>query len=95
MQVFLIKLVIHFSKLTGEFSSLSITDIKVLALTLQLEWELVGTAHLCQEPLKPFVSVGNSCLKRFNPKETEEKGESVEDDFILVAAKKSFKSKFD
>lgn len=37
--------------MTGDYPSLSITDIKVLALTLQLEWEQVGRDHLREAPL--------------------------------------------
>lgn len=43
--------VIAFSKKTGDYLSLSSADIKVLALTYQLEKELVGTAHLRTEPV--------------------------------------------
>ena len=42
--------VVQFSKKTGDYASLSLTDIKVLALTLQLEWERVGRDHLRSEP---------------------------------------------
>lgn len=43
--------VIAFAKKTGDYLSLSSADIKVLALTYQLEKELVGTAHLRTEPV--------------------------------------------
>lgn len=39
-----------FSKLTGDYPSLSAVDIKVLALTYLLEKEHVGTDHLCKTP---------------------------------------------
>ncbi|KAM9860614.1 RNA-binding protein NOB1 isoform 2-T2 [Aulostomus maculatus] len=45
-----IRLVTEFSKKTGDFQSLSATDIKVLALTYQLELEHVGSQHLRKEP---------------------------------------------
>ncbi|XP_077376568.1 RNA-binding protein NOB1 [Festucalex cinctus] len=45
-----VRLVTEFSKKTGDYPSLSSTDIKVLALTLQLEEEHVGTGHLRAEP---------------------------------------------
>ncbi|KAL0978017.1 hypothetical protein UPYG_G00164830 [Umbra pygmaea] len=45
-----IRLVTEFSKKTGDYPSLSATDIKVLALTYQLEKENVGTEHLKKEP---------------------------------------------
>lgn len=44
------KKVIEFSKKTGDFGSLSATDIKVLALTYMLEASHVGTSHLKETP---------------------------------------------
>ncbi|KAM0731746.1 RNA-binding protein NOB1 [Formica fusca] len=45
-----IKFVTEFSKKSGDYTSLSATDIKVIALTYQLEKEKVGTAHLKDTP---------------------------------------------
>ncbi|KAJ4922272.1 hypothetical protein JOQ06_021616 [Pogonophryne albipinna] len=45
-----IRHVTEFSKKTGDYPSLSATDIKVLALTYQLELEHVGSKHLKKEP---------------------------------------------
>ncbi|XP_027137032.1 RNA-binding protein NOB1 [Larimichthys crocea] len=45
-----VRLVTDFSKKTGDYPSLSATDIKVLALTYQLELEHVGSQHLKKEP---------------------------------------------
>uniref|UniRef100_A0A4W3J9B5 RNA-binding protein NOB1 n=1 Tax=Callorhinchus milii TaxID=7868 RepID=A0A4W3J9B5_CALMI len=45
-----IRQVTEFSKKTGDYPSLSATDIKVLALTCQLETEFVGSDHLKKEP---------------------------------------------
>nr|XP_015223717.1 PREDICTED: RNA-binding protein NOB1 isoform X1 [Lepisosteus oculatus] len=45
-----IQIVTEFSKKTGDYPSLSATDIKVLALTYQLESEVLGVAHLKTEP---------------------------------------------
>ncbi|KAM8893807.1 RNA-binding protein NOB1 isoform 2-T2 [Spinachia spinachia] len=45
-----VRLVTEFSKKTGDYPSLSATDIKVLALTYQLELEYVGSQHLRKEP---------------------------------------------
>ncbi|RLU18449.1 hypothetical protein DMN91_008806 [Ooceraea biroi] len=45
-----IKFVTEFSKKTGDYMSLSATDIKVIALTYQLEKEKVGTEHLKDAP---------------------------------------------
>ncbi|XP_063044009.1 RNA-binding protein NOB1 isoform X2 [Engraulis encrasicolus] len=45
-----VRFVTEFSKKTGDYPSLSATDIKVLALTYQLELEKVGSNHLKSEP---------------------------------------------
>ncbi|XP_054856109.1 RNA-binding protein NOB1 isoform X2 [Eublepharis macularius] len=45
-----VRLVTEFSKKTGDYPSLSATDLQVLALTYQLEAEHVGVAHLKKEP---------------------------------------------
>ncbi|XP_029353337.1 RNA-binding protein NOB1 isoform X3 [Echeneis naucrates] len=45
-----IRHVTEFSKKTGDYPSLSSTDIKVLALTYELELEHVGSQHLRREP---------------------------------------------
>lgn len=42
--------VTEFAKFTGDYTSLSATDIKVIALTYQLEKERVGTDHLRSNP---------------------------------------------
>merc|ERR1719334_2409229 len=43
-----------FAKKTGDYRSLSATDVKLIALTYQLEKEHVGTSHLrCEPPKKP------------------------------------------
>ncbi|XP_043259737.1 RNA-binding protein NOB1 [Colletes gigas] len=46
-----IKFVTEFAKKTGDYASLSVTDIKVIALTYQLEKEKVGTNHLRTDPI--------------------------------------------
>ncbi|XP_055477452.1 RNA-binding protein NOB1 isoform X2 [Psammomys obesus] len=51
-----VRLVTEFSKKTGDYPSLSATDIQVLALTYQLEAEFVGVSHLKKEPEKVRVS---------------------------------------
>ncbi|XP_038221299.1 RNA-binding protein NOB1 [Zerene cesonia] len=45
-----IKFITEFSKKTGDYTSLSATDIKVMALTYQMEKEIVGIEHLKTEP---------------------------------------------
>ena len=50
--------VIDFSRKTGDYGSLSATDLKVLALTYMLEVEHVGAAHLPTQPtIKPTVEI--------------------------------------
>lgn len=46
-----LKIVSDFAKKTGDFGTLSLTDLTVLALTYQLEKEIVGVDHLRSEPL--------------------------------------------
>eukprot|EP00960_Hanusia_phi_P031377 749264-Hanusia_phi.AAC.2 len=58
-----------FSKLTGDFNRLSNTDLKVMALTYQLEKEFYGTAHLNDAP-KP--------MKLVNPEKEENKAAESE-----------------
>ncbi|KAF4524321.1 hypothetical protein B566_EDAN005379 [Ephemera danica] len=45
-----IKFITEFSKKTGDYPSLSATDIQVLALTYELEKQIVGNEHLKTEP---------------------------------------------
>ncbi|XP_060522560.1 RNA-binding protein NOB1 isoform X1 [Cylas formicarius] len=56
-----VKLVTEFAKKTGDYPSLSATDIKVISLTYQLQKEKVGTNHLRSEPIlqKPLVTTEN------------------------------------
>lgn len=48
--------VIEFSKATGDFSVLSITDLKVIALTWMLEREMNGQKYLNEKPRIPAVT---------------------------------------
>lgn len=45
-----LKTVIDFAKRTGDYSSLSITDLKLIALTHSLEIEINGNKNLRQHP---------------------------------------------
>ncbi|XP_049791564.1 RNA-binding protein NOB1 [Schistocerca nitens] len=56
-----VKFVTEFSKKTGDYTSLSATDIRVIALTYQLEKEVVGSDHLKQQP--QFSCVINTAKK--------------------------------
>lgn len=63
-----IKFVTEFSKKTGDYPSLSAVDIKVIALTYQLEKEKVGTSHLNTIPtVQKDVNTYNS-----KPNETKQ-----------------------
>ncbi|XP_015603970.1 RNA-binding protein NOB1 [Cephus cinctus] len=56
-----IQFVTEFSKKTGDYTSLSATDIKVIALTYQLEKEKVGISHLKQTPtIVKTISTSNA-----------------------------------
>ncbi|KFB42546.1 hypothetical protein ZHAS_00010257 [Anopheles sinensis] len=50
--------VIAFAKKTGDFASLSLVDLEVIALTYELEARYVGEGHLRTEP-KPAVTLAN------------------------------------
>ena len=58
--------VTRFSKLTGDFTRLSATDLKVMALTYQLEREFNGTSHLRTRPL-PVSDVSRPVFYRNQP----------------------------
>ena len=60
-------LVSEFAKKTGDFQSLSIVDLKVLALTYQLHKEKCGKEGLREEPTKQ-VYTGNMLHWRENLK---------------------------
>ena len=47
--------VTQFSKLTGDYQRLSIVDLKVMALTYQMEKQFNGTSHLNSAPRPAIV----------------------------------------
>lgn len=81
--------VVEFAKKTGDYLSLSAVDIKIIALTYQLEKFKVGTDHLRTEPVvpkivlskdKPVEHVNNTPLAGFYaPKAGEESEEEIEE----------------
>lgn len=81
--------VIEFAKKTGDYLSLSAVDIKIIALTYQLEKFKVGTDHLRTEPIvakiviskdKPVEHVNNTPLAGFYaPKDGEESEDEIEE----------------
>lgn len=58
-----IQAITDFSKKTGDYPSLSATDIKVMALAYQIEKEKVGTEHLRTEPVVNRVVQYDSGIK--------------------------------
>lgn len=73
-----IKFVTEFSKKTGDYTSLSATDIKVMALTYQLEKEMVGTEHLKSEPtMQRTIKVTGLTGYNANP-ESESESKAVD-----------------
>ncbi len=60
--------VTEFSKKTGDYTSLSATDIKLIALTHQLETQHVGIDHLRKSPVvKQLNSNINVKIKNSKP----------------------------
>jgi RNA-binding protein NOB1 len=52
-----LKAVMDFARKTGDFSSLSVVDLRVLALTYTIEKETKGNVeHLRKEPVRSGVS---------------------------------------
>lgn len=65
-----VQIITEFSKKTGDYPSLSATDIKVMALTYQLEKEFVGTEHLKTTPVyQPSINlITKGSVPEVNPK---------------------------
>lgn len=92
-----VKHVIAFAKKTGDYLSLSSADIKVIALTYQLECELVGKDHLRTEPVvaktiaskqKPVELIEKNPLAGFYvPPQKEKVDEKTRQNRELVAEK--------
>uniref|UniRef100_T1J4A0 RNA-binding protein NOB1 n=1 Tax=Strigamia maritima TaxID=126957 RepID=T1J4A0_STRMM len=55
--------VVEFSKKTGDYPSLSCTDLKLIALTYQLTKEFIGTEHLRTTPEKATLVRGSQVEK--------------------------------
>ncbi|XP_055303672.1 RNA-binding protein NOB1 [Sitodiplosis mosellana] len=92
-----VKHVIAFAKKTGDYLSLSSADLKVIALTYQLECELVGKDHLRTEPVvsktiaskqKPVELIDKNPLAGFYvPPQKEKVEEKTRQNRELVADK--------
>lgn len=61
-----IKAVTSFAKLTGDYGFLSVIDLKVLALTYDLEKQFNGTDHIRKEPAKKPEFTGGSYVNSSN-----------------------------
>lgn len=89
--------VIAFAKKTGDYLSLSSADIKVIALTYQLECELVGKDHLRTDPIiaktiaskqKPVELIDKNPLAGFYvPPKKEKVDEKTEQNRELMTEK--------
>ncbi|XP_065364112.1 RNA-binding protein NOB1 [Calliphora vicina] len=62
-----VKHCVEFSKKTGDYASLSGIDIKVIALTYELEADTVGTSHLRTEPV-----IGKIVASKEKPEEFQD-----------------------
>lgn len=81
-----IKFVNEFSKKTGDYASLSLADIKILALTYELEVEVQGNAdHLNKEPRKIITesaATKGSRRQRRGPEEFNDPPEEGEEQSV-------------
>lgn len=50
-------IVVNFSKKTGDYTSLSAIDLRVMALTYMLEVQVNGTKRLRKEPIKVIKNI--------------------------------------
>lgn len=70
-----LKFITEFSKKTGDYTSLSATDLKIIALTYQLEKEKVGTEHLKNEPtMQKLVKVTGIAGFKLHPDAEQAQG---------------------
>lgn len=53
-----VKAVSDFARLTGDYASLSVPDLRVLALTYEMQTEICGTKGLRREPLQVVTQIG-------------------------------------
>lgn len=93
-----VKHVVEFAKKTGDYLSLSSADLKVIALTYQLERELVGESHLRTAPIvaktiaskqKPVELIDTKPLVGFYnpPNSDEELAKRNEESRLIIADK--------
>jgi RNA-binding protein NOB1 len=82
------KFVTEFAKKTGDFGTLSITDLKVIALTYQLEKKICGDEHLRQNPVVPktnFTSNSSEITPGFyNPNKITKEDETQKEEKVEI-----------
>ncbi|KAF9108075.1 Nin1 binding protein [Mortierella sp. AM989] len=74
-----VRAVAAFARKTGDYAVLSATDLRVLALTYQLEFEHCGMKRIRTEPLRPNVQAGTK--KPAAPKRTKHSAKEITGDF--------------
>ncbi|KAF8988715.1 Nin1 binding protein [Haplosporangium bisporale] len=73
-----VRAVAAFARKTGDYAVLSATDLRVLALTYQLEFEICGMKRIRAEPLRPNVQ---QTSKPQTPKRTKHSAKEAPEDF--------------
>ncbi|KAK3829226.1 MAG: Nin one binding Zn-ribbon like-domain-containing protein [Benniella sp.] len=73
-----VRTVAAFARKTGDYAVLSATDLRVLALTYQLEFQHCGMKRIRTEPLRPNVQAGN---KPTLPKRTKHSAKEITGEF--------------
>ncbi|KAF9327216.1 Nin1 binding protein [Podila minutissima] len=73
-----VRAVAAFARKTGDYAVLSATDLRVLALAYQLEFELCGMKRIRAEPLRPNVQPNK---KPQAPKRTKHSAKEAPEDF--------------
>ncbi|KAI1299521.1 Nin1 binding protein [Mortierella claussenii] len=74
-----VRAVAAFARKTGDYAVLSATDLRVLALTYQLEFEHCGMKRIRAEPVRPNVQAGPK--KSVAPKRTKHSAKEITGDF--------------
>ncbi|KAF9965453.1 Nin1 binding protein [Mortierella alpina] len=74
-----VRAVAAFARKTGDYAVLSATDLRVLALTYQLEFEACGMKRIRTEPVRPNVQPVNK--KPLAPKRTKHSAKEITGDF--------------
>ncbi|KAG0210198.1 Nin1 binding protein [Mortierella sp. GBA30] len=75
-----VRAVAAFARKTGDYAVLSATDLRVLALTYQLEFEACGMKRIRAEPVRPNIQPGNN-KPQAAPKRTKHSAKEITGDF--------------